>query len=78
MKRKYQTVVEHDRIQKLAAEIYSDSLIFKITGLTEKKEIEDFRDYCDLNTDFILNASEYELYAAVMECYESYKCEGNK
>jgi len=75
MRRKYHAVVEHERLQNMAAEIYSDSLIIKITGLTEKKEIEDFRDYCNLNTEFILNASEYELYAAVMECYESYKCE---
>ena len=78
MKRKYLAVVEHDRLQNMAAEIYSDSLIAKITGLTGQEEIEAFRDYCDLNTEFILNASEYELYAAVLDCYKSYKREEDK
>ena len=78
MRRKYLAVTEHDRLQNLAAEIYSDSIITKITGLTEKDQIDAFREYCDLDTDFILNASDYELYAAVIECYESYKMRDNK
>jgi hypothetical protein len=77
MRRKYIAVVEHDRLINLAAEIYSDSLITKITGLTDEDIIDAFREYCDLDTNFILNASEYELYAAVIECYERFKDKGD-
>jgi hypothetical protein len=75
MKRKYQAVVERERLQNIAAEIYSDSLISRATGLTKKEEIDMFREYCNLDTEFVLKATEYELYAAVIDCYGNYKCE---
>ncbi len=72
MKRKYQQILEHDRIEAIAADRLSDSLIMRATGLVEKKEIEALREYCDLQAGFIVDATEYELYVALMDCYDSF------
>ena len=72
MKRKYQQIIEHDKIEEIAAARLSDSLIMRATGLVEKREIEALRDFCDLEAGFIVAASEYELYVALLDCFKSF------
>lgn len=36
------------------------------------EEIEDFKRFCNLKDDFILNAAEYDLMVAIKECYVAY------
>ena len=72
MKRKYQQILEHDKIDEIAAARLTDSLIMRATGLVEKREIEALREYCDLQPVFIVDATEYELYVALLDCYKSF------
>jgi hypothetical protein len=51
---------------------YSYALITRITGLTDEDEIREFIDFCALQIQFILKASDYELYAAIMNCFSEY------
>ncbi len=51
---------------------YNPSVISRITGLKDEKEIQKLMDYCKLQDQFILNATDYELYAAIMSCYTEY------
>jgi hypothetical protein len=55
-----------------AAVRYNPVLITKLTGIKDEGEIKKFIDFCALRVQFILEASDYELYAAILECYESY------
>jgi hypothetical protein len=51
---------------------YNADIISKLTGMKDKEEIRRFMDYCRLQDQFILNATDYELYAAIMDCYKSF------
>lgn len=51
---------------------YNPSVISRITGLTDQEEIQKLVDYCDLAEKFILDSTEYELYAAIIQCYEEF------
>jgi hypothetical protein len=52
-----------------AALRYNDALITKLTGIKDKDEIQKFMDFCAIQIQFILKSSDYELYAAIMDCY---------
>ena len=51
---------------------YNVSLVAKITKMKDEDEIKKFIDFCDLQIRFILDATDYELYAAIMDCYGEY------
>lgn len=55
-----------------AAKKYNPAVIARVTGLKNTGEIIKFIEFCALETDFILEATEYELYAAIIECYQDY------
>jgi hypothetical protein len=62
-----------DLMRKDAAAVrYNHVLVSKITGLQDDKEIKKFMDFCAFQVEFILNASDYELYAAILDCYEDF------
>ena len=44
----------------------------KITGLKDDQEIREFMKFCTLEVKFILEASDYELYLAIRNCYVEY------
>jgi hypothetical protein len=56
----------------LVAVRYNNAVISKLTGLKDEKEIKKFIDFCALKVQFILDSSDYELYAAIMDCYEKF------
>jgi hypothetical protein len=72
MKRKYQQLLEHDRINELAAARLTDSLIMRATGLVEKEAIDALRQYCNLQPEFVVESSDYELYVAIIDCFKSF------
>jgi hypothetical protein len=72
MKKKYQQVLERERIDKLAEVRLTDSLIMRATGLVEKEAVKALREYCNLQPEFIVNSTDYELYVAIMDCYVSF------
>jgi len=55
-----------------AAVRYNNSLISKITGIKDEDEIQKFIDFCALQVQFILDSSDYELYAVIMNCYSEF------
>ena len=70
--RQYAALIEHDRIQRKLALRYNKEIIFRITGLSDDKEIHDFMQYCNFTDEFIFNSLEYEIYLAIRNCYLSY------
>jgi hypothetical protein len=72
MKKKYQQVLERERIDKIAEARLSDSLIMRATGLVEKEAVRKLREFCNLQPEFIVNSTDYELYVAIMDCYASF------
>jgi hypothetical protein len=67
-KRLYAGLMRKDR----AAVRYNNTLIAKITGIKDEDEIKKFIDFCALQIQFILDSSDYELYAAIMGCYDEF------
>jgi hypothetical protein len=55
-----------------AAVRYNNVLISKITGIKNEDGIKKFIDFCALQVQFILESSDYELYAAIMDCYSEF------
>lgn len=55
---------------------YNPELITKITGLTDKVEINRLIAYCNLRPEFILKANDYDLYSAIYQCYMDYRASG--
>jgi hypothetical protein len=61
-----------EKIKEKVAMVYNSDLIKKITGLTNEKEIKKFMDFCNLQPEFILNVSDYELYLAILDCFKDF------
>ncbi len=57
-----------------AAARYNKVIVARITGLKNDDEIRKFMEFCALQIKFILESSEYELYAAILGCFNDY-CE---
>jgi hypothetical protein len=51
---------------------YNTALIIKITGLKNEDDIRKFMEFCALQIKFILESSDYELYAAILNCYDDF------
>lgn len=67
-KRIYADLMKKER----AAVRYNNVLITRITGIKDEDEIKKLKDFCALQIQFILDSSDYELYAAIMNCYEDF------
>lgn len=62
-----------DLMKKERADVrYNNVLITRVTGIKHEDEIKKFKDFCVLQVQFILDASDYELYAAIMNCYAEF------
>jgi hypothetical protein len=59
------------RVEKASLR-YNKSVVSKITGLKNEDALYKFMEYCALQVSFILESTDYELYAAIMDCYEDY------
>jgi len=77
----YEQFSKEARSKKIYAELmnkekagkrYNKTLVSNITGLKDEDEIQKFMDYCALKVRFILESTDYELYAAIMNCYDQY------
>jgi hypothetical protein len=62
-----------DLMKKERADVrYNNVLISRITGIKDEDEIKKLKDFCALQVQFILDSSDYELYAAIMDCYDEF------
>jgi len=64
----YAGLVKKDKADKR----YNKAVVSRITGLRNDDEIKKFMEYCILQIKFILESTDYELYAAILECYDEY------
>jgi len=71
--RKHQSLIKKDYKIGQAAKVYNGELVRRITGLKDEKEIIRFMEFCDLEPEYILNSSSYELYLTINSCFEEFK-----
>lgn len=73
--RKYQETLERDNYEQFLASKYNAHIVQRITGIKNIKEVRIFMDYCNFADDFIARSSEYDIYAAILNCYDQYVAE---
>lgn len=76
-KRKLAKLTASDKKNSMVYARYNPTLVYRLTGLKDPKKIQAFMDYCKLDADFILKASEYDLYNAILECFRSFSVENS-
>jgi hypothetical protein len=63
-------------VKEKAGKRYNKELVAKITGLKNDDQIKKFMEFCSLQIRFILESTDYELYAAILDCYKDYCSRG--
>ncbi len=61
---------------QLAQEIekrYNHDIVYRLTGLDDEELREEFMQYCQFPVDFILSTTDYDLFMAVIRCFESFR-----
>ena len=71
-KRIYAEILKKEKVDKR----YNKATVSRITGLKGEDEIKKFMDFCSLQIKFILESTDYELYAAILNCYDEFCREG--
>jgi hypothetical protein len=69
-KRLYAEIMKKEKAEKR----FNSALVTRITGLKKEDDIKKFMEFCALQVKFILESTDYELYAAVLNCYHEF-CE---
>jgi hypothetical protein len=67
-KRTYAELMRKDKADKR----YNRIVVSRITGLKDEDEIIKFMHFCSLQIKFILESTDYELYAAILDCYHDF------
>ena len=71
--RKYRAMLEKDEKQQAIYARYNPGVVEKVTGISNEKEVEVLMEYCDFSDEFIKNAIDYDLYVAIIQCYDTYQ-----
>lgn len=71
----YLDVIEHEDYNRQIEKKYNVLIVKNITGLTDDEETVKFMQFCKLSEEFVYKSKEYELYKAILDCYDSYLCE---
>jgi len=66
------------QLQEEIEKRYNHLIIFRLTGIADPAVREEFMQYCNMPVDFILEASEYDLYMAILRCFESFRVKGGR
>ena len=59
-------------LKETAGKRYNKEVVSHITGLKDEDQIRKFMEFCALQIKFILESTDYELYAAILGCYKEY------
>jgi len=73
----YLDVLEHEDYNRTIEKKYNVLVVKNVTGLTDDEETVKFMQFCKLPEEFIYKSKEYELYKAILDCYDSYLCENS-
>jgi len=69
-KKLYAKALNYEKAEKR----YNRSLVRTVTRLKNEDDITKFMEFCALQVKFILESTDYELYAAILNCYNEF-CE---
>lgn len=72
MAKKYRKLLASDYNNRLVRKRFTRNLVAKIIPLETVEELDAFIEFCKFDFDFLLNASEYEIIAAVQRKYAEY------
>lgn len=72
MAKKYRKLLANDYNNKLVRKRFTRTLVAKIVPLKTNEELDAFIEFCNFDFNFLLNASEYELIAAIQRKYTEY------
>jgi hypothetical protein len=65
-------VISQQHRKQMLANYRVELIAQRATDLPTSEAIEQFRDYCNFNDDFVLQASEYDLTFALLQRYKQY------
>lgn len=71
--KRYNYILERERVEALVNSRYNPQIVSNITGITSAEELKKFMDFCRIPDSYVIRASEYELYLAIMDCYRKYR-----
>lgn len=69
---RYHQVLAQQDVERRAARVVNVELVKRYTGLKDDREVYDFLEYCNITPEFVLSRKEYEVYQALLVCYEQY------
>jgi radical SAM superfamily enzyme with C-terminal helix-hairpin-helix motif len=72
MAKKYRKLLAEDYNNRLVQKRFTRNLVAKIVPLGSVEELDAFIEFCNFDFEFLLNASDYEIIAAVQRKYEEY------
>jgi hypothetical protein len=69
---KAKRLMQENKLKEKVEARYNSTVVARITGLTDEEEIIKLIEFCSLDTKFILDSTDYELYSAILFCYNDY------
>ena len=70
--RKYESLIRQDNLKLLVSKRYNMDIVQKITGLKDEQEVMEFMEFCNLEPEFIIRVSDYDLFCAVNDCLKKF------
>lgn len=71
MERKFQKAKTNDEFRFKIDSKYNKEIVSRVTGL-KNEELDEFMGYCTLSDTFVTDAKEYDIIAAITDCYEKF------
>jgi hypothetical protein len=71
--KRYNYILEQERVDALISSRYNPQIVSNITGLTSADDIKKFMDFCHIPDSYVISASEYELYQVIMNRFRKYQ-----
>jgi len=72
MEKKYQLLLAYDDESNVVLKRFTRELVAKIVPLKTNEKLDSFIEFCQFDFSFLLNASDYELVAAIKQKYAQY------
>ena len=69
---RYHELVGQAEMDRRAERVINVELVKRYTGIEDDREVYDFLEYCNLTSEFILAHKEYEVYSALLACFDQY------
>ncbi len=74
-RRNYERYMRESAVWEEVGRRYNVQIVRRITGIENDMEAIKFMQYCRFDNQFVLQSTQYELLAAVKQCYEAYLAE---